>query len=130
MDNKLAIISGLDKAESGLVEAKTNFERIEVRNVAKLIEAAAIITKRKDIQVQAASLIQRADRAIAKSTPPKERGRGNKIVTQDNDFSPESIRQIRHVHSKLDDDYPIGNRRVALRRLGRMGKERKRFRFL
>ena len=70
----------------------------------------AEILNRRDIQVQASVLVQRAERAISKANPPKPEGgpgRGIKTVTPDHGFSEsvsgDVLRHMRAVHSKLTD---------------------------
>lgn len=99
-------------AERALAEATDDWQRIEIRNHAKALEAAAAeILKYKHIQVQAANLVQDAERAIAKANPPNITGRPKKVVTPNNDFlesepviSKNNLRQIRLAHNNLSDE--------------------------
>ena len=102
----LTIPSQLDRAHTALAQASSDFERITIRDQAKAVEAAAEILNRRDIQVQASVLVQRAERAIAKANPPKTRtetGRGRKLVALDDEIPNTTIRDMRAVHSKLSD---------------------------
>ena len=78
--------TNLDIAKQALAAAAHDWQRVQIRDNARAIEAAAAILKRKDIQVQAANLVQEAERAIAKATP-----------------SQQNVRQIRHAHNNLTD---------------------------
>ena len=60
----------LDVAKRALAEATDDWQRIDIRDYAKAVQAASEVLKRKDIQVQAANLVMDAERAIAKSNPP------------------------------------------------------------
>ena len=100
----LTIPSQLDRARAALARASTDFERLTIRDQAKAYQAAAAILNRRDIQVQASVLVQRAERAISKANPPLPRGgppdRGKQL-------SPggtiAKLRDMRAVHSKLTD---------------------------
>ena len=107
MTTALAIPSQLDRAHTALARASTDFERIRIRDQSKAVEAAAAILKRRDIQVQASVLVQRAEREIAKANPPKTRtetGRGHKLVLREHEIPQDTIRTVRAVHSKLTDE--------------------------
>ena len=67
--NDNAIPAKLDVAKRALAEATTDWERIDIRDYARAVAAATAILERKDIQVQAANLVQDAERAIAKANP-------------------------------------------------------------
>ena len=60
----------LDVAKRALAEATTDWERVDIRDYARAVAAATAVLKRKNIQVQAANLVQDAERAIAKANPP------------------------------------------------------------
>ena len=95
----------LDRAHTALVGASTDFERLMIRDQAKAYQAAAAIMNRRDIQVQASVLVQRAERAISKANPPAKVGRGHKIVPQEDAFIDRStLHKMRAVHSKLTDE--------------------------
>ena len=100
----LTIPSQLDRAHVALARASTDFERLTIRDQAKAYQAAAEILNRRDIQVQASVLVQRAERAISKANPPKARsetGRGHKLVPLGDEIP--KLRDMRAVHSKLTD---------------------------
>ena len=73
MENKLQIVTELDNARTALVNAKDDFERIQIRDQAKALEACAAVLKRKDIEVDAADLVFCAERSIYKSDLKKRR---------------------------------------------------------
>ena len=60
----------LDVAKRALAEATEDWQRIDIRNYAAAVAAATAILERRDIQVQAANLVQDAERAIVKANPP------------------------------------------------------------
>ena len=64
-----SIPAKLDVAKRALAEATEDWQRIDIRDYAKAVAAATAILNRKDIQVQAANLVQDAERAIAKANP-------------------------------------------------------------
>ena len=100
----LTIPSQLDRATRDLASVSTDFERLLIRDHAKAYQAAAEILNRRDIQVQASVLVQRAERAISKANPPKARsetGRGHKLVPLGDEIP--KLRDMRAVHSKLTD---------------------------
>ena len=104
-----AIIERLDEARHALTVARNDFERIRVCNHARAVEAAAAVLGRREIQVEASVLVQEAERAIAKANPPMSRQesgaqKGKKVVNPNNDLiSANSLRNIRHVHDRIDD---------------------------
>lgn len=59
----------LDVAKRALAEATEDWQRIDIRDYARAVAAASAILERKEIQVQAANLVQDAERAIAKANP-------------------------------------------------------------
>lgn len=70
VESQHGIPAKLDVARRALAEATEDWQRIEIRDYARAVAAATAILKRKDIQVQAANLVQDAERAIAKANPP------------------------------------------------------------
>ena len=63
----------LDVARRALEAATEDWERLDIRDYARAVAAAMAILERKDVQVQAANLVQDAERAIAKANPPMTR---------------------------------------------------------
>ena len=110
IENNDNIPAKLEVAKQRLAEAIEDWQRLEIRDYAKAVAVAAEILKHKDIQVQAANLVQDAERAIAKANPPNVTGRPKKVVTPNNDFlesepviSQNNLRQIRQAHNNLSD---------------------------
>ena len=105
-----SIPASLDKAKAALAEATTDWERIDIRDKARAIAAASAILERKDIQVDAANLVQDAERAVAKANPPKSDGRPKKSVTVGDSFQKElpvtqtNLRNIRQAHNHVSDE--------------------------
>ena len=100
----------LDVIRTALVQCKDDFERLQVRDQAAALAAAACILKRKDIQVQCAELVQRAEREIAKANPavpPKERspGRVGNMSEQDGHIHRRTLSDIRRAHSIPDERF-------------------------
>lgn len=96
----LTIPSQLDRAHTALAEVSTDFERLMIRDQAKAYQAAAEILDRREIQVQASVLVQRAERAISKANPPLKRGPRPDNFVPSGDKIPK-LRDMRAVHSKL-----------------------------
>ena len=111
----------LATAQSALASATDDFERLQVRDAARVVYAAAAILKRRDVQVQAANLVMDAERAVVKANPPmpqQESGRmgGQRKVVHPGDdlpivsgatpvpaIQPAEIRRLRMTHSKVSD---------------------------
>ena len=98
----LTIPSQLDRATRDLASVSTDFERLLIRDQAKAYQAAAEILDRRDIQVQASVLVQRAERAISKANPPippveRSPGRKGNTVLREHDIPQDTIRTIRAV---------------------------------
>lgn len=111
IENNENIPAKLAVAGRALAEATEDWQRVEIRDYAKALKAAAEILKHKHIQIQAANLVQDAERAIAKANPPNITGRPRKVVTPNNDFlesepviSKNNLRQIRQAHKNLSDE--------------------------
>ena len=101
---ELTIPSQLDRAHTALARASTDFERLTIRDQAKVYQAAAEILNRRDIQVQASVLVQRAERAIATANPPLPRGGPPDRGKQSSPTGTiAKLRDMRAVHSKLTD---------------------------
>ena len=113
-ENDPNIPAKLDIARRALTEATEDWKRIEIRDYARAVAAATAILKHKDIQVQAANLVQDAERAIAKANPPNPGGKGtpnNSSVIPNNTtsetkpvISQPQLRQIRLAHNNLSDE--------------------------
>ena len=119
VESQHGIPAKLDVARRALAEATEDWQRIEIRDYARAVAAAFAILKRKDIQVQAANLVQDAERAIAKANPPKSPSRkkaaNNRGTSgrEKRDPSLESeklqipnwlIRETRKAHNNLSDE--------------------------
>ena len=104
--------TNLDIAKQALADATHNWQRVQIRDNARAIEAAAAILNRRDIQVQAANLVQEAERTIAKATPPQQGKRTDRknFVIQNHEVPPDvpyitsqNVGQMRHAHNNLTD---------------------------
>lgn len=93
VESSYEIPAKLDVAKRALAEATEDWQRIDIRNYAAAVAAATAILKRKDIQIQAANLVQDAERAIAKANPsmhPRHREQIKKLreeVTNENSIN-------------------------------------------
>ena len=113
VENDQSIPAKLDVAKRALAEATTDWERIDIRDYARAVAAATAILERKDIQIQAANLVQDAERAIAKANPPQQRGGdmskkkrlySDTTIESDESVKPHVIRQMRRAHTHLSDE--------------------------
>ena len=106
VENTESVPAKLDVARRALAEATDDWERIDIRDFAKAIEAASAILDRKEIQIQSANLVQDAERAIAKANPPRQGERTDKkdfVPPEDEVLKPIEIRKIRQAHVNLTD---------------------------
>ena len=114
----------LDAARHALAEATEDWQRIEIKDHARAVAAAIAILERKDIQVQAANLVQDAERAIVKANPPMSRSEIGKLgaaaanqnmhgthtpeknthTTQNSIVSKNVLAKIRQAHSHITDE--------------------------
>lgn len=114
VESQHEIPAKLDVARRALAEATEDWQRIEIRDYARAVAAATAILERKDIQVQAANLVQDAERAIVKANPP-----GSRLASARLNQQPEisgsrvheqpaiksvTIRDMRRAHAKLTDE--------------------------
>lgn len=102
MSDKLQIVTELDNARTALVNAKDDFERIQIRDQAKALEACAAVLKRKDIQVYAADIVRAAEEAMYDANPPKQGKRTDKLLDSESKSPPIDMAPIRKAYSKLD----------------------------
>ena len=115
VENDQNIPAQLDRARRALAEATEDWQRVAIRDEARVVVAATEILNRKDIQVHAANLVQDAERAIAKANPPQtpqesgKRGRDTQLGgvlienTPEPSIKPQEIRKIRMAHDHLSD---------------------------
>lgn len=87
---------------SELLEATSDFRRLEIRDQARAAVEAAKILDRSDIVLAASELVARAERAIVKANPPQSGGRG-KTCDHGSQVSNDSLRQMRAIHSRMPD---------------------------
>ena len=119
VESQHGIPAKLDVARRALAEATEDWQRIEIRDYARAVAAATAILERKDIQVQAANLVQDAERAIVKANPPGSRLASARLNQQGKGSNPEisdsrvheqptikslTIRNMRRAHAKLTDE--------------------------
>ena len=101
----------LDVASRALSEATDDWQRIDIRDYAKAIEAASAILKRKGIQVQAANLVQgcRAGNCKGESAKRRKGNAESNVGFQipqflKNLFKLATIRDLRKAHDNITDD--------------------------
>lgn len=108
MTAALSVVTGVDRARAALVQARSDFERLRVRDQARALAEAAAILERKDIQTEASVLVMEAERAIAKAnpapTPQEAGGRRTEGVPREDTLAPSTLRNIRAAHSRLSDE--------------------------
>ena len=102
-NNADSLEANLDRAKAALTNATTDFQRMQIRQGAEALAAAAAIMQRTDIWLNAAELVCRAERAIHKANPPAKGGRGNKGMFQKHGFKVDTLRHIRAAHQHLPD---------------------------
>lgn len=109
------LLACVDGARTQLKQASDDFDRMRIRDDARRVEVAAALLGRRDIQVVASTLVQDAERAVHQANPPKKRGpKADNFVVPDNEIAHQTIRDIRHVHSKLDDEeYEAAKRQAS-----------------
>lgn len=108
VDSAKSLLSFLDTASSSLESAKTDFERLCIRDTAAAVKAAALILGKRDVQVQASILIQRAEREVAKANPSKGVGGDRRsddftVLPKDAEINDSTLRNIRQAHGALTD---------------------------
>lgn len=108
----------LDVAQRALAEATEDWQRIDIRDYARAVAAATAVLNRKNIQIQAANLVQDAERTIAKANPPmspKEIGkkgadvRAGRLPSADsrelkNGLDGQSLHRMRLAHNHLSEE--------------------------
>lgn len=119
VESQHEIPAKLDVARRALAEATEDWQRIDIRDYARAVAAASAILERKDIQVQAANLVQDAERAIVKANPPGSRLVSSRLSQQSQEIDEEmsehasrkqptiksvTIRDMRRAHAKLTDE--------------------------
>ena len=101
-----SISAKLDIARRALSEVTEDWQRIEIRNYAKAMAAAAAILNRKEIQVQAAILVMDAERTIVKANSAQQGKRTDKqdfVIPNHEVVKPDNMRKMRQAHNKLTD---------------------------
>lgn len=118
VESEYTIPAKLDVARRALAEATEDWQRIDIRDYARAVAAASAILERRDIQAQAANLVQDAERAIAKANPPKTRYEASKTTNQEKNSKEVSnsdresaptltnhiIKDMRRAHYKFTDE--------------------------
>ena len=104
--SEVSILTRIDAGRVSLIEAASDFERLQVRDSAKALQIAAEILNRRDIQVEASMLVMDAERAISKANPPKqgERTDLDNFGTLVPEVSSDVRKKIRHAHANINDD--------------------------
>ena len=111
----------LDAARRELAAAGDDFRRLEIRDAAAAIKAAADVLDRRDVAVLAAELVADCERAIAKANPPRPAGRpSGKNRSPGERFSggrisAGQVRKLRSAHAMPDRVYEEAKRRARER---------------
>ena len=92
------IVSSLDRMQSALIECSHDYERLQLRDQARALQAAAAILNKKNVEVQFCELVHRAERAIAKANPPMSK-----------DVQLQKARDIKDGNITEEDDNPLSN---------------------
>ena len=100
-------LANLDNGRKALEAAVNDFQRLQVRDTAAAIAAAAEVMKRTDVQVLASVLVAEAERAIAKANPAKTLKRKAEVDSEStssaSSIPKDTLYQMRRAH-KLDDE--------------------------
>ena len=106
-EHPLALITGLQNAYVALREARSDFERLQIRDQARAASVAAEVLKRRDIQSEASILVAAAERAIAKANPPQQGRRTdleNNFVPPEHEVGDDLVKKVRQAHDSLTDE--------------------------
>lgn len=95
-------LAQLDTVWKALAEARSDFERLQVRDHARAIQVAAGILQRREVQVEASLLVADAERAIAKANPPSQ-GKRNDFVLDKHEVDGQDVRNFRRAHAHIPD---------------------------
>ena len=114
------LIANLERTTAALAECIDNAQRLYIRDHAHAAQAAAAVLKRRDIETAASLLVNEAERAIAKASPPQQ-GQRNDLRTyrfvnfdgepidQDDFVPPEhevpGLRKMRQAHRQSDEEW-------------------------
>ena len=99
-----SIAHKIERAKTLLAEARTDYERMDIRDQARAAMAAATILGLREVAVAASWLVARAERAIAQANPPRT---GNRY-TEKVDITPgvisKTLSDMRHAHAPYTDE--------------------------
>ena len=107
-----------------LPAARTDFERLMLRDEARALAAAAAVLNRRDIQVEASIIVSDAERAIAKANPAAQGkrtdleanfGHGASEVPE-TQISKAVVKHLRQTHGDLSDAQYADLKRQAIER--------------
>ena len=98
--------------KGGKRHCRASCNRVKIRDAAKAVEAASAILKRKDIQIQAANLVQDAERAIAKANPPMSKSESGALGGKSNSkhsvsegvLKSKVVSEMRQAHDNITDE--------------------------
>ncbi len=86
--------AALDAVSRALAQAADDFDRMRAATAAEAIKAAALVMRKKDIASNAAILVARAEREIAKHNPPQPRGKAAEAYGQSKSPPPGEILEV------------------------------------
>ena len=98
-----SFLANIERGESALAAAETDYERLEVRDAARAAQVVTAALGRRNLVKRFSVLVSRAERAIAKANPPDNRGgRGNRIT--DDTVSRTDLSRMRQAHDHITDE--------------------------
>lgn len=114
------IAAHLDAARGALAEARDQYRRVEIRDQAAALAAAAEVMRRRDIQVEFSILVADAERAIAANSEQQKPGPKTKSCDRRSQnilpISSATIRRLRSIHSAINDDMYQKKTEIARKR--------------
>lgn len=105
------VLAALDRGRQALAEARTDVERVSIRNQARAAELAASVLKLREIEVSASILKADCERAIAAANPPvppAERnpsGSNTPVAPVQQALPRSELTRIRQAHDMPEQDY-------------------------
>lgn len=105
-----SIAHKIERAKTLLAEARTDYERMDIRDQARAAMAAATILGLREVAVAASWLVARAERAIAQANPsrlPGDRGQGRaakSVDSESTDLANDTLSQMRRAHRDYTDE--------------------------
>ena len=103
-----SLVANIGRMETALADAKTDMERLNIRDQAAAAKAAAVVLKMPTVVCEASIMVARAERAIAKANqagPGRPWGRENNVAPEATLSIPNyTISKIRQAHDGITDE--------------------------